>query len=189
MTSANRATSRPWPRSDTGSCARSRFRRICTKLRRRQPTCRTAEMAAKRWISALKPRAWLIRSFRRWWLLAAAVLTVCLVSTIWYLHRPLPPPRISRYTQITHDGHRKWLAGVDGSRLYFKRIYAEFHCTGCDRGRRDGTDPGSGARGAGCADGRFAGWVPSSYRYCRRRDAARSNLECPHSGRLISPSG
>src|SRR6202167_5276296 len=31
-----------------------------------------------------------IRSFRRWWLLAAAVLAVCVVSTIWYLHRPLP---------------------------------------------------------------------------------------------------
>ena len=59
-----------------------------------------------------------IRSFRRWWLLAASVLAVCLVATIWYLHRPLPPPRISRYVQITHDGRRKWLAGVDASRIY-----------------------------------------------------------------------
>ena len=63
-----------------------------------------------------------IRSFRRWWLLAAAVLAVCLVSTIWYLHRPLPPPRISRYVQITHDGRRKWLAGVDANRLYANEI-------------------------------------------------------------------
>ena len=63
-----------------------------------------------------------IRSFRRWWLLAAAVLAVCLISTIWYLHRPLPPPRISRYVQITHDGRRKWLAGVDANRLYANEI-------------------------------------------------------------------
>ena len=47
---------------------------------------------------------------------------MCLVSTIWYLHRPLPPPRISRYVQITHDGRRKWLAGVDASRLYANEI-------------------------------------------------------------------
>src|ERR1700685_3906727 len=59
-----------------------------------------------------------IRSFRRSWLLAASVLAVCLISTIWYLHRPLPPPRISRYIQITHDGRRKWIAGVDASRIY-----------------------------------------------------------------------
>jgi Tol biopolymer transport system component/DNA-binding winged helix-turn-helix (wHTH) protein len=63
-----------------------------------------------------------IRSFRRWWLLAASVLAVCLISTSWYLHRPLPPPRISRYVQITHDGRRKWLAGVDANRLYANEI-------------------------------------------------------------------
>jgi Tol biopolymer transport system component/DNA-binding winged helix-turn-helix (wHTH) protein len=63
-----------------------------------------------------------IWSFRQWWLLAAAVLAVGLVSTIWYLHRPLPPPRIASYIQITHDGRRKWLAGVDASRLYANEI-------------------------------------------------------------------
>ena len=59
------------------------------------------------------------RSLRRWWLVAAAILVVGLTSLIWYLRRPLPPPRISRYAQITHDGRWKWPVGTDGSRLYF----------------------------------------------------------------------
>ena len=57
---------------------------------------------------------------REWnWLVSGAVLVVVLAAAIWYLHRPLPPPRISRYSQITHDGHGKYIAGTDGSRLYF----------------------------------------------------------------------
>ena len=57
-----------------------------------------------------------------WFLLGAAALTAALASLAWYLLRPLPPPRISGYTQITHDGHLKDLAGTDGSRLYFTQI-------------------------------------------------------------------
>ena len=33
----------------------------------------------------------------------------------------VPALRISEYTQITHDGHAKYLKGTDGSRLYFGR--------------------------------------------------------------------
>jgi Tol biopolymer transport system component/DNA-binding winged helix-turn-helix (wHTH) protein len=58
-------------------------------------------------------------SLPRWWLLAAVVLVVGLVVGIWYLRRPLPMPRISKYNQITHDGHEKYLGGTDGSRIYF----------------------------------------------------------------------
>ncbi len=61
------------------------------------------------------------RSLRRWWLVAAAILVVGLTSLIWYLRRPLPPLRISRYAQITHDGRWKWPSGTDGSRLYFSQ--------------------------------------------------------------------
>ncbi len=68
-----------------------------------------------------KPRDGAVWSLRRWWLLAAAVLAVGLAAAIWYLRRPLPPPRISRYTQITHDGHEKVPVGTDGSRLYFNQ--------------------------------------------------------------------
>src|SRR5579863_5700422 len=64
-----------------------------------------------------KPRDGAVWSLRRWWLFAT-VLAACLGSAIWYLHRPLPPPRISRFVQITHDGYRKYLVGVDMSRLY-----------------------------------------------------------------------
>ena len=54
------------------------------------------------------------------WLLAGgAVLGAALASTIWYLRRPLPPPRITAYTRFTHDGHEKGPAGTDGSRVYF----------------------------------------------------------------------
>src|ERR1700677_2205507 len=54
-----------------------------------------------------------------WLLSGAAVLAAGLASLAWYLLRPLPPPRISGYSQITHDGHRNYIAGTDGSRLYF----------------------------------------------------------------------
>jgi hypothetical protein len=50
---------------------------------------------------------------------------VSLAAAIWYLHRPLPPPRVTGYTQITHDGHLKSLAGTDGSRLYFNEMPGE----------------------------------------------------------------
>ena len=54
------------------------------------------------------------------WLLAAVcVLVVCLAGAAGYLHRPLPPPRITAYTQLTQDGYDKSPAGTDGSRLYF----------------------------------------------------------------------
>ena len=56
------------------------------------------------------------------WALAGGVLLICLVAgTAWYMHRPLPPPRITEYTQLTFDGHGKDARGTDGSRLYFNR--------------------------------------------------------------------
>jgi Tol biopolymer transport system component len=58
------------------------------------------------------------------WLSGAAVLAVGLATAIWYLRRPLPPPRISDSVQITHDGHPKDLTGTDGSRLYLRFWFA-----------------------------------------------------------------
>jgi DNA-binding winged helix-turn-helix (wHTH) protein/Tol biopolymer transport system component len=61
------------------------------------------------------------RNRRRLWgwaLAAGGVLTICLATASWYLLQP-PPPRITAYVQITHDGHAKFLGGTDGSRLYF----------------------------------------------------------------------
>ena len=58
-----------------------------------------------------------------WALAGGGVLALCLAAAIWYLHRPLPPLRVTGYTQITHDGHQKVLVGTDGTRLYFNQMY------------------------------------------------------------------
>jgi Tol biopolymer transport system component/DNA-binding winged helix-turn-helix (wHTH) protein len=57
----------------------------------------------------------------RWLRPGAVLLVVGLATAIWYLRRPLPPLRATEYTQITHDGRHKELAGADGSRLYLNR--------------------------------------------------------------------
>jgi DNA-binding winged helix-turn-helix (wHTH) protein len=63
-----------------------------------------------------------VRRRRLWdWAQAGGVLALCLAGTIWYLHRPLQPPRITGYTQITHDGQQKVLVGTDGNKLYFNQ--------------------------------------------------------------------
>jgi Tol biopolymer transport system component/DNA-binding winged helix-turn-helix (wHTH) protein len=59
------------------------------------------------------------RQLRGWALAVGGVFALCLAGAIWYLHRPLPQPRITQYSLITHDGHQKILIGTDGSRLYF----------------------------------------------------------------------
>jgi len=64
-------------------------------------------------------------SRKRMWtrvFVGGSVLALCLAAAVWYLHRPLPPPRITGYTPITHDGHEKYVDGTDGSRLYFTQI-------------------------------------------------------------------
>jgi DNA-binding winged helix-turn-helix (wHTH) protein/Tol biopolymer transport system component len=57
---------------------------------------------------------------RRKWVFAASVAAIVMSGAgMLYLLRPLPPPRISEYRQITHDGHIGRIAGTDGSRIYF----------------------------------------------------------------------
>ena len=59
--------------------------------------------------------------FRWKWVLTGSVAAAVLLSGgVWYLSRPLPPPRITEYKQITHDGHIRWVGGTDGSRIYFE---------------------------------------------------------------------
>ena len=52
-------------------------------------------------------------------LAVGAVVAILLAIVIWYLTRPLPPPLVTAYNQITHDGHIWSIAGTDGSRIYF----------------------------------------------------------------------
>ncbi len=66
-----------------------------------------------------RARGWAGLVFGRRWLLATVVAVVgLLASAIWYLHRPLPPPRVTEYTQITHDDRHKIPVATDGARLY-----------------------------------------------------------------------
>jgi DNA-binding winged helix-turn-helix (wHTH) protein/Tol biopolymer transport system component len=62
---------------------------------------------------------------KRWmpgsWVLAAGGALVVCVATFRYLLRPLSVPKITAYTQLTHDGRSKSVAGTDGSRLYFQQ--------------------------------------------------------------------
>ena len=63
------------------------------------------------------------RFSRAKWLVSGAVVFVAgLAATAWYLGRPMPPPRISDYTKITHDGEQKALGGTDGNRIYFTHL-------------------------------------------------------------------
>jgi hypothetical protein len=57
----------------------------------------------------------------RWVILAGVAGVLLLAGGFWYLSRPLPPPRIRGYTQITYDGREKEFGGTDGIRLYFTR--------------------------------------------------------------------
>ncbi len=59
------------------------------------------------------------RPIRRWLFPSAAGLSLLAALLFWYLHRPLPVPRIAAYHQLTHDGRLKILGGTDGNRLYY----------------------------------------------------------------------
>ncbi|MDT7812072.1 MAG: TolB protein [Acidobacteriaceae bacterium] len=56
--------------------------------------------------------------FRSWLLAGAVILIVGFATAIWYLRRPLPPPRLTNPVQLTRDGRRKNVVGTDGNRLY-----------------------------------------------------------------------
>ncbi|MGA7928704.1 MAG: winged helix-turn-helix domain-containing protein [Candidatus Sulfotelmatobacter sp.] len=57
---------------------------------------------------------------RKLWkvLVPTAVLVIALVARFAWFSRPLPPPRVLKTTQITHDGVSKRNLLTDGSRLY-----------------------------------------------------------------------
>ena len=51
--------------------------------------------------------------------LAASLAIVAVIGVIaYFLLRPLPPPRVANYAQLTHDEQPKSLIATDGSRLY-----------------------------------------------------------------------
>ena len=50
--------------------------------------------------------------------LGAMLAAAAAVLAVYYWARPTPVPRVSNYTQLSHDGEAKFLAGTDGARLY-----------------------------------------------------------------------
>jgi DNA-binding winged helix-turn-helix (wHTH) protein/Tol biopolymer transport system component len=65
-------------------------------------------------------------------LFAGAAFLVAGGTWTWYLAKPLPPPRITAYLQLTHDGHAGFIAGTDGTRIYFNSPPALVGVTGGD---------------------------------------------------------
>ena len=61
------------------------------------------------------------------WSFAAGGLGLLVIASLIYLYlesRPLPPPKVSGYVPLTHDGHRKGLVGTDGARIFFNEYPA-----------------------------------------------------------------
>jgi DNA-binding winged helix-turn-helix (wHTH) protein/Tol biopolymer transport system component len=58
------------------------------------------------------PRVW-------WWVAALALGAAALAVYFGVRLNSATQLRISNYTQITHDGHTKFIGGTDGSRIYF----------------------------------------------------------------------
>ena len=55
---------------------------------------------------------------RRWPVTLAAVFVLLAGASIYFWTRPLPPPKVSNYVQLTQDGEPKILEATDGLRLY-----------------------------------------------------------------------
>ncbi len=58
-------------------------------------------------------------SRRRAWLAAATAIAATAGVAIFWLTRPLPPPRVTRIVEITTDGQTKQRLVNDGTRLYY----------------------------------------------------------------------
>ncbi len=59
------------------------------------------------------------------WAFAGGGLGLLVITYLIYLgSRPSPPPKVSVYVPVTHDGHRKALAGTDGARIFFNEYPA-----------------------------------------------------------------
>jgi eukaryotic-like serine/threonine-protein kinase len=63
---------------------------------------------------------------RKTWAAAVGGLALLVIAVFMYLQsRPLPPPKVSGYVPVTHDGNQKLLVGTDGARLYLNEVTSE----------------------------------------------------------------
>ena len=64
---------------------------------------------------------------KRWALVGGIVVVLGLAVLLYVQSRPLPPPSISGYIPVTHDGIPKFLVGTDGARLFLGELASEGH--------------------------------------------------------------
>ncbi len=57
--------------------------------------------------------------WKKWALIGGGCAVIAVAAFIYVQSRPSPPPLVSGYEPITHDGIRKTIAGTDGARLFF----------------------------------------------------------------------
>jgi serine/threonine protein kinase len=57
---------------------------------------------------------------------AAVVLLLVVGALAYFWMRPAPPPKVSNFVQLTHDGQPKFLVGTEGSRLYLGLINRQY---------------------------------------------------------------
>lgn len=62
--------------------------------------------------------------FRVWMSIGVVSFAVAGVLGVLYMKRPLPPPRITEYVQLTRDTRVKFVNGTDGTRLYLSYVMA-----------------------------------------------------------------
>jgi DNA-binding winged helix-turn-helix (wHTH) protein/Tol biopolymer transport system component len=61
----------------------------------------------------------------RFWFIGISAIAVTLIAAVWF--RDPKPPRVLRFTQLTHDGQQKWPSRLesDGSRIYFNEMLSD----------------------------------------------------------------
>jgi len=64
--------------------------------------------------------------WKMWSVAAGAVAIIAVVALVYAQSRPVPPPTVSGYVPVTHDGNPKWLVGTDGAHL----LFGEFPASG-----------------------------------------------------------
>jgi Tol biopolymer transport system component len=85
------------------------------RLRRDTTSGRSATVTAAAGVTAMPAH-----KARRIWPAILGAAVAVLAATIYWLSRPLPPPRASNYVQLTNDGRGKFPPLLtDGSRVYF----------------------------------------------------------------------
>ena len=90
------------------------------------PSAGSAEFSAVAGTDSLRRETGVSQTGRtKWksWAFTAGGLGLLVIASLLYLQsRPLPPPKVSDYVPVTHDGNPKALVGTDGSRLFFNEF-------------------------------------------------------------------